>query len=147
MRALVKARYGVAAVVGILLVVLTGSSVLADHGSWTHHHLHYGESGSSQYWSYGDVDASDDYDYGHVTWFQFDRNWNFITSEQVTCNGSEQCGYRKTYTRYFSQSPGYNIKTAACAKDDDHKLSGSGSYYFPCSPQGLYVHEHSVYLT
>ena len=131
----------VAAILGF-----SASAALADHASWNHHHLHYWEEGPSNYGSYADVGATDNYDYGHAQWQRWTTGWSFLDGEITTCTGgNEACGYRKTYTRYFAQTA-YIIRSLACANDGTHKLSGIDALYSYCSPQGLQTHEHVVTL-
>lgn len=136
-------------VVGLLLLVGVGAvwllptPALADHGSWSDHDLHWFESGTSNYGSYADVDATDQYDYGHARWERFTTGGTLLEWETVTCNASEGCGYRKTYTQYFAQTT-YILQAKICANDGTHKLSGVSNILSACASKGLYTHEHSA---
>lgn len=131
---------------GMLLWIATPiAPVLADHGSWNHHHLHFGESGSSQYWAYTDVDATDSYDYGHVALERYSGT-TLLYRTTATCGlVNETCDFIKTLTKYWPQTH-LDLVGAACAKDGSHHLPGEATIYASCSPQGLNVHYHEVTL-
>lgn len=119
----------------------------AGHGSWTHHDLHWWESGTSQYGGYADVDASDQYDYGAAR-FWVTRSGSVIRDRWVGCGPlNEGCNYQKTPNQYWPQY-GSTARSAACAYDTygDHRLTGSGFWYV-CSDRGLPPHIHSVSLS
>ncbi len=129
--------------VGVVLAVLLAAPVAAGHGSWNHHHLHWWEQGPSDYGSYADVGATQNYDFGHATWQRWTTGWSFIESESVTCEGAEACSYRKTYTQYFPQSS-YIIRSLACAKDGSHELSGAWLAFLSCTMMELKTHRHTA---
>lgn len=133
--------------VGAILGSLS-SPAYADHGSWSDHDLHYFEEGPSNYGSYADVNATDQYDYGLARWERWTSGGgSFLESETITCGGpNEGCTYRKTITQYFPQSS-YQIRSIACANDGSHKLSGSAMPFFDCSSRGLQTHEHIINLS
>lgn len=125
-----------------LLVLNSPTSASATHGSWTRHHLVFGEQGTSQYFAYADVAASNATDYSHAR-VQVRRGTSFIRDEQVTCSGS--CGYRRTPIVYWPQYSS-RASSMACAVAGAHKLSGAPELYQACSPRGLEVHRHAVDL-
>lgn len=127
-----------------LAVMVAAVPALAGHGSWDHHHLHWFESGTSNYGSYADVSATNPYDYGHARWERYYAGTSsLIEAETVTCEGAETCGYRKTVTQYFPQSR-YDLLSGACAEDSGHKLAGVDQLYSPCSSRALQTHKHSA---
>lgn len=130
----------------LLALLMWPMAASATHGSWTAHHLVYWEEGTSQYGSYGDVGAQvTPYDFGHVKWERWAPNLSQLRdSESVTCWVT--CGYRKTYTKYWPQSPSNFVVTTACARKGTHYLPGSGTFT-PCSTQSAPHHVHSVTLS
>jgi hypothetical protein len=140
MRSRVALAFSVGLALGLFAVF--GGAAFAGHGSWTHHDLHVWDPSPSTYSSYADVDASQAYDFGHARWSRWNSSGStLIEAETVTCQSSEGCGYRKTVTQSFGQSR-YVLRSYACAKDGDHKLSGTFINYDPCS--GLPTHIHSI---
>lgn len=124
------------------LILLFAMPAAADHGSWTHHDNVVFESGPSNYGGYATVDASDAYDFGHAE-FEVHRGSSVLVRETVTCYGpNEGCGYRKTVTRYWSQSSSKTYSTA-CANDGSHRLSGVNQLHDPCSPRSNPLHKHT----
>jgi hypothetical protein len=119
----------------------------ANHGSWTHHHNHYFESGSSNYGGYADVAAQNRYDFGHAKYLVYNSSGSVIRDESVTCGPvTSGCGYRKTTTVYWPQSQS-SARSAACAKKGSHKLAGEALFYQPCAQNGTHVHRHNVSLS
>lgn len=135
---------------GFLIAALSmwALPALADHGSWTDHDLHYFEEGPSNYGSYADINASDQYDFGNAEWQRKTSDGSTLLEwESIICEGpNEGCTYRKTVTQYFPQSP-YQIKSLACANDGAHKLSGGAAFYQICNSKGLNTHIHVINLS
>ena len=133
-----------------LLVFLPGwgHRAAADHGSWTHHHLHYNYLSANWTEGYADIGASDQFDKGAVAMSGWDRaETTQYFQDEVVCNDvNEGCGYRKTVTRSWSSGTRH-IYMTGCAADGSHELAGNGgSWWLTCSQKGLPMHGHDAAL-
>lgn len=135
----------VALTVVAMVAAMSPLDAHANHGSWTHHEYHVGIPNVSQYDGYSDIDASDNYDYGHARFVAKDSSTGeTLENEEVTCSTvGELCSYRKTTTVYWYAQP-TDLEYYGCARDDDHELWGdTSSNYTPCRYEPLPTHIHT----
>lgn len=114
-----------AMVLGTWLPLAHTPRAWAGHGSWTDHHVWLLEPGTSSQRSYADVGASNNTDYSHVAWGE----WNRDIERQVTC--WNDCGYLKTPTIYVAGD--VQLWSAQCSRDGSHTLWGEWKPYIPCT--------------
>ena len=139
-------RQRIIVLLALATVGLVAAPARADHGSWSHHHIHWGTPNVSQYSAYGDLSATDKYDFGYIRTIIERDSGTTVADDAVTCQASnESCTFRKSPTRYWVVTP-TQIDAIMCAKDGGHELSGYNSMTPPCNWEGIPLHQHQVNL-